>query len=89
MTEKEAYVAFNLTEQIGSVKVADLTLKYGSVASAWEAWPKKVSRTGGEVDWRAEFRKADRFGVAILTPADPEYPMQLRDAPGRPLCLYV
>jgi len=89
MTDSEAYVAFNLTEQVGSAKVADLVRRAGSVAAAWEAYPKKVARSGGEVDWRAEFRKAEKFGVTLVTPADEGYPQQLRDAPGRPLALYV
>ena len=89
MTDKEAYVAFNLTEQIGSVKVGELARAAGSVAAAWDAYPKKVARSGGEVDWRGELKKAAKYGVAVLTPADEEYPQQLRDAPGRPLALYV
>ncbi|MBO7482847.1 MAG: DNA-processing protein DprA, partial [Kiritimatiellae bacterium] len=89
MTDSEAYVAFNLTEQVGSAKVADLVRAAGSVAAAWEAYPKKVARSGGEVDWRAEYRKAEKFGVALVTPADDGYPQRLRDAPGRPLALYV
>ncbi len=89
MTEKEAYVAFNLTDRIGSVGVEELVRRHGSVAAAWEAYPKKVARAGGEVDWRAEFALADKFGVTILTPADEAYPVRLRDAPGRPLVLHV
>ncbi len=89
MTESEAYVAFNLTEQVGSVTVGELAQKFGSVAAAWEAYPKKTSRAGGGVDWRAEFKTAEKFGVVIVTPADEAYPPMLRDAPGRPLALYV
>ena len=89
MTDREAYVAFNLTEQLGSVKVGQLVEQFGSVTAAWENYPKKVSRTGGEVDWQAEFKKAEKFGVTIVTPADEAYPELLRTAPGRPLALYV
>lgn len=89
MTEHEAYVAFNLTDQVGSVKVGELVAKFGSVVAAWDNYPKKVSRVGGEIDWQEELRKAARFGVTILTPADADYPDRLRDAPGRPLALYV
>ena len=89
MTDREAYVAFNLTEQVGSVKVGQLVEQFGSVTAAWENYPKKVSRTGGEVDWQAEFKKAEKFGVMIVTPADEAYPEMLRTAPGRPLALYV
>lgn len=89
MTEKEAYVAFNLTEQMGSVKVAELALRYGSVVDAWLAHPGKTSRAGGEVDWRAEFDKAAKYGVEILTPDDGRYPPLLLAAPAHPLALYV
>ena len=89
MTDREAYVAFNLTEQIGSVKVGQLVAQFGSVVAAWENYPKKTSRAGGEVDWQAELKKAEKFGVTVLTPADAAYPEMLRTAPGRPLALYV
>lgn len=89
MTEKEAYIAFNLTEQVGSVKVGAWAEQWGSVAAAWENYPKKVSRAGGTVDWQGEIRKAAKFGVTLLTPADADYPEMLRTAPGRPLVLYV
>ena len=89
MTEAEAYVAFNLTEQVGSVKVERLVAEHGSVSAAWERYDRKCSRAGGEVDWRGEFAKAKKYGVRILTPADEGYPEAFHDAPGRPLALYV
>ncbi len=89
MTEREAFVAFNLTDKIGSVKVAQLVSSCGSVASAWEAWPTKVARSGGEVDIEAEFALAKRYGVSIITPADDEYPERLLEQPSHPLALYV
>ena len=89
MTEREAYVAFNLTDKIGSVKVAELALAAGSVASAWETWPNKVARAGGEVDVGAELALAKRYGVQIVTPADAAYPPRLVEQPSHPLALYV
>jgi len=89
MTESQAYVAFNLANNIGFAKVSALVSEAGSVAEAWERYPKKVSRAGGEIDWQAEFASAERFGVRIVTPADEAYPRQLREAPGSPLALYV
>ena len=89
MTDRQAYVAFNLTDKVGFATVSELVAKAGSVVAAWEAYPKKVSRTGGEVDWEKEFKLAEKFGVTIVTPADEAYPRQLREAPGAPLCLYV
>lgn len=89
MTDRQAYVAFNLTDKVGFATVSGLVAKAGSVAAAWEAYPKKVSRTGGAVDWEGEFRLAEKFGVRIVTPADADYPASLRQAPGSPLALYV
>ena len=89
MTDSQAYVAFNLTENVGFSTVGELVARAGSVAAAWEEYPKKVSRAGGEVDWPKEFERAEKFGVEIVTPADETYPKTLRDAPGAPLALYV
>ena len=89
MTDRQAYVAFNLTDKVGFATVSELVARAGSVVAAWEAYPKKVSRTGGEVDWEGEFKLAEKYGVVIVTPADADYPRQLREAPGAPLCLYV
>ena len=89
MTEREAYVAFNLTDKVGFATVGRLALEYGSVADAWNAYPKKVSRSGGEIDFGKEFALAEKFGVEIVTLADEGYPAQLRDTPGCPLVLYV
>ena len=52
LSEREAYVAFNLTDKIGSVKLSELVVASGSVAAAWEAYPQKVSRSGAELDWK-------------------------------------
>lgn len=89
MTDRQAYVAFNLTERIGPARLAPLVASSGSVAAAWEAYPHKVSRAGGEVDVEREFALAEKYGVEILTPADEMYPARLKDAPGAPLALYV
>ena len=89
MEEREAYVAFNLTDKIGSVKLAELVASFGSAVAAWEAYPKKVARSGEEIDWRREFALAKRYGVAIVTPVDPAYPPRLLEQPSHPLALYV
>jgi len=89
MTDRQAYVAFNLTDKVGFATVAALVEKSGSVAEAWQSYPRKLSRAGGEVDWAGEFARAEKFGVEIVTPADEAYPKMLREAPGAPLALYV
>ena len=90
MSDRQAYIAFNLTDHIGPAKLERLAeAAGGSVAAAREAYPEKVSRTGGEVDVAAEEELAKRYGVKIVTPADEGYPARLRGVPGAPLALYV
>ena len=89
MTDSQAYVAFNLAPDAGFARVSELAAAAGSVAAAWEAYPSKTARSGGEVDWEREFELAESRGTTILTPADKGYPDRLRSAPGRPLALYV
>ena len=89
MTERQAYIAFNLTERVGSATLARLKAEFGSAVAAWDAYPKKVSRAGGEVDWAREEALARKYGVTLLTAADDGYPERLRQAPGGPLVLYV
>ncbi len=89
LTEKEAFVAFNLTDQVGAVTVEKLISQFGSVISAWENYPNKVSRSGEEVDVEKEMALAARYKVQILTPVDAAYPPILKRQPGHPLALYV
>ena len=90
MSDRQAYIAFNLTDRIGPAKLERLAADAGgSVAAAWEAYPDKVSRTGGKVNVAAEEEQAKRYGVRIVTPADDCYPSRLRGTPGSPLALYV
>lgn len=89
MTEQEAYVAFNLTEQVGSVKLTSLVSEFGSAVGAWEKFPAKVARSGGEIDVEREFSLARKYGVTILTPVDEGYPASLLELPSHPLVLYV
>ncbi len=90
MSDRQAYIAFNLTDRIGPAKLERLAADAGgSLAAAWEAYPDKVSRAGGKVDVAAEEEQAKRYGVRIVTPADDCYPSRLRGTPGSPLALYV
>lgn len=89
MTERQAYVAFNLTDRIGPARLAPLVAASGSVADAWHDYPHKISRTGGDVEVGREFDIAEKYGVEIVTPADEGYPARLKDVPYPPLALYV
>ena len=90
MTERQAYIAFNLTERVGPATLSELVKNTdGSVVAAWESYPRKVARSGGEVDWEREEELARKHGVEIVTMADAAYPEILLGAPGAPLVLYV
>ena len=92
MTEREAYIAFNLVEGFGSAKVAAAAAENGgSVAAAYDALPEGLNRDfrGDTPDWKAEIARAEKLHVRIVTPADPEYPERLRDLSSMPLALYV
>ena len=89
MTEHEAYVAFNMVPDIGSVKVAALVRKQGSVVAAWEAFDPKTDWEGKPIDWQAEIARAKRMHVTIITCDDRRYPASLNDLPSKPLALYV
>ena len=92
MTEREAYIAFNLVEGFGSAKVAAMAAQCGgSVAAAYESLPDglNVDFRGGAPDWREEIARARKMRVEIVTPADDGYPERLRDLASMPLALYV
>ena len=86
---REAYIAFNLTDRIGSATVAKMVATYGSVSEAWRNCPHRNSREGGEVDWERELALAERHQVTIVTPEDECYPESLRFQSVHPLALYV
>lgn len=89
MTEHEAYIAFNMVPDVGSVKVAALARKHGGVAAAWEAFGQKKDWQGQPVDWRTEIARAERMSVTVVTCDDSRYPPALDDLPSKPLALYV
>ncbi len=90
MTKSQAYIAFNLTAKVGPKTLEKLVADAdGDIVEAWERYPNKVSRTSGEINWEAEIMTAERTGVRIVTPADEDYPEQLRAAHSYPLALYV
>ena len=77
MTEHEAYVAFNMVPNIGSVKLGMMVKKYGSAVAAWEALPDKTDWQGRPVDWAAEMSLAKRKNIEIVDCTDSRYPPSL------------
>lgn len=89
MNDHEAYVAFNMVPDIGSVKVAALIERHGDVAAAWEAFEDKTDWKGDAVDWKGELARARKMHVTIITCDDSRYPKALDALPSKPLALYV
>ena len=89
MTEHEAYVAFNMVPNIGSVKLDALIKRFGSAAAAWEAFPEKTNWEGRPVDWEAEIALARKKKITLVDCSDPRYPSKLGDLPSKPIVLYV
>ena len=89
MTEHEAYVAFNMVPDIGSVRLAALAKEHGGVVAAWEAFGEKVDRHGEPIEWEREMANAERMHVTIVTCEDSRYPRSLDCLPSKPLALYV
>ena len=89
MTEREAYIAFNLLPDIGAVRVARLVSEHGSAAAAWEALPDKLDWDGKPPRWEREIEHAAKAKVTLVTLLDDAYPALLREIPSPPLVLYV
>ena len=89
LSEKEAFVAFNLIEQVGAATVQKLVSHYGSIVSAWENYPNKIARSGKAINLEEEFALAERYHIQIITPVDAAYPPLLKQVPIHPLALYV
>lgn len=90
MTEREAKIAFNMIPTVGAVTVERLASEVGgSVAEAYDLYPRKLNWEGREPDWRREIERAEKMGVKIVTLDDEDYPPQLREIASPPLALYV
>lgn len=89
MTEHEAYVAFNMVPDIGSVRLAGFVKRHGSAVAAWDAFPDKKNWEGRPVDWSAEIALAAKKRITLVDCTDSRYPAALNDLPSKPLVLYV
>lgn len=90
MTEREAYIAFNMIPTVGAVAVARLAREAaGSVAAAYACFPQRRDWDGKEPDWEGEMARAERMRVRIVALCDADYPPQLREIASPPLALYV
>jgi DNA protecting protein DprA len=103
MTERDAYIALNLFDGIGPVRVRALLDALGSASAILTASVEElteargVGRTlaesirsqAGETDPREELRKAKDLGAHIVSFVDDDYPAALKSIHDPPLALYV
>jgi DNA processing protein len=103
VTEKEAYIALNMINQIGPVTVKTLTSFFGSVQEAFKAGENSILQIPGlkktaaqaliecrkNVNPKQEIAKAAKAGIKIITLIDSDYPVLLKDIYDAPLVLYI
>ncbi len=103
MTEREAYILFNMMEGIGPVRVRSLIERLGSITAIVSAGTddllqgravgpelaRSIIAQRERLDPAAEEEAAARHDARIITPLDNEYPEPLRNIYDPPLALYV
>jgi len=103
MTAREAYIALNMIDGIGPVRVRALLDRLGTpeaILSAGRSDLMQAAGVGEEVarnvtDWRAaidldaELARIEQAGVRAVTRADADYPKNLGEIYDPPLVLYV
>ena len=103
MTDREAYIALNMIEGIGPIKVQALIDVLGSPQAVFDPEHSDLRMVKGigeklsetiliqrtQVDPQAEIEQAEALGIRIITPLDAEYPDALKTIHDPPLALYV
>jgi DNA processing protein len=103
MTEREAYIALNMFEGIGPVRVRELLSILGSASAILTASREELVQAKGvgmnlaenllrqvdTMDVEAEIRRAREAGAEIITRADEGYPEALTHIHDPPMALYV
>lgn len=103
MNEKMALVGLNMVSCLGPVRVRSLLETFGHAAAIYGASVDDLCLTRGIgsvlaekirsqldiLDIDAEFRKADKLGIHIITWDDPDYPLHLKGIYDPPIVLYI
>lgn len=103
MTRREAYIALNMIDTLGPVRVRNLVAALGSPEAVWDASEEDLRRAEGigaevargilaqrsEVDPLTEEALARKADARIITCEEPEYPEPLKQIYDPPLVLYV
>ncbi len=103
MDEREAFVALNLIEHVGPVRVRQLLGHFGDAVSILKAGKLQLLQVRGigddtagaiatwekTIDLAAELKRCEDFGCHILFQGDAAYPAMLREIYDPPIVLYV
>lgn len=103
MTSKEAFIALNLIEHVGPVRVRQLLAFFGDAPTVLRANQQQLLQVRGigedtaaaisgwesSVDLGGELKRITEFGCHVLTQEDVEYPELLRQIYDPPIVLYV
>jgi DNA processing protein len=103
MTSREAYIALNLIDEVGPVRVRALLDRFGTPEAILDASRQdllQVTGVGEEVArnvtaWRdtvkldEELARIEQAGIRVVTRDDADYPKRLREIYDPPLVLYV
>jgi len=103
MTEHEAYIALNMIDQLGPVRVRSLVEALGSPQAILQAEADALMRAEGigaelaqrivaqreNVDPVDEEQRAARLDARLIAFSDPDYPEALKAIHDPPLALYV
>src|SRR5262245_17993753 len=103
METREAYIALNMIESVGPVRVRQLLEHFAAAPSILRASRHHLLAVRGigdetataistwerTVDLAAELKRIDDYGCIALTQEDEHYPPLLREIYDPPLVLYV
>ena len=92
MTEREAFIALNMVQDIGAATVENGIAALGSASAFFSAGAARLAavkgigsnraddfaQAFGAIDWRGEMARAAEHDVTFLTPVDDAYPALLK-----------
>lgn len=103
MEEREAFIALNMIEHVGPVRVRQLLGQFGDAVSILKASKPQLLQVRGigdetaeaistwerKLDLAAEIQRCQDYGCHVLIQSDAEYPAMLREIYDPPIVLYV
>ncbi len=103
MTSREAYIALNMVDGVGPIRVRALRDRFGEAQAILNASKTELMQVEGvgeevarsitswqeEVDLDAELQRIEKSGVHVVCRDDAEYPKHLQEIYDPPLVLYV